>query len=154
MKYEKEYNQSKEIKENFIILLKKNYGMKKISAQRRWYEIHREMKLKEIIKVKHYSRVNAIKYYNNSKNKKKLKNIVSKQIGTKKLIENYDKKIQEENKKDYSFHNDVDAIKPGMLKLLLLNDMKKYGKKLTNNFLKQHGFKFEEIEWLKINNKI
>ena len=43
---------------------------------------------------------------------------------------------------------------PGHMKLLMFDDMKKMGYKLTKEFLRQYGFTVPEINWLRINKKV
>lgn len=59
------------------------------------------------------------------------------------------KNLEEEN-----IFEESETNKPSRLKILMLDDMKKYNQKIDSNFLKKYGFTYEEINWLKENKYI
>lgn len=100
MKYQEEYNKTKNKKE-FIELVLKNYPkLKYVTANRRYYDYH-----KNKIDIKH-------KYPKDEK------------------------------------------IEPEMLKKLLIQDAKRFGYKITREFLQKYGFKPYEINWLEEHNEL
>ena len=49
--------------------------------------------------------------------------------------------------------SDVITIKPNHLKILMIQDMNRFGIKITKDILKKYGFKEEEMNWVIANEK-
>ena len=120
MKYEEEYKQSKD-RDNFIkILLKKYKQIKPATALRRYYDLR-----KEFGKVTK----SVIKKEEITKSVSIPTNIVRKHF--------------------IKMEGEVPPSKPSHMKILMLQEMLERNYILTNDFLKRHGFKSEEINWIK-----
>jgi len=63
-------------------------------------------------------------------------------------IGNANIKIEQKSIKPVEVYVDTDSKMPDIIKMQTLNDMKRYGYKLTKLFLRKHGFSEYEINWV------
>ena len=132
MKYDKEYLATKNKKQFVQLVLKKYPHLKKASVTRRYYDVRK--KFTKTTKTPIKPRI--------KKNKKPVK-----------IIKIYVKPPTTKNKKIDVIQLDETA-KPNNYKLILLQDMKIYQKKINKQYLMKYGFTIDEINWLIKNGEI
>jgi predicted nucleotidyltransferase len=126
MKYESEFRATKN-KQEFIAVVSKQYPNVKISTiDRAWYKCRTKINLAIISN-----------------------NITPTTISTN-IINNTSTHIEI----DYLKPKEEERvpIKPTQAKMILLEDMIKFKKKITRDYLLKFGFDYYELEWLEVNN--
>ena len=139
MKYREDYEKVKGDKEKFIFLIKKKYNTKQKTAERRFYDIRKVIKVeydKKRQKRNSKKRTERQRWTRFREKTKHLPLVIREPISQKRL--EYPAQLKQ---------------KPNILKVREFEDMRKHKQTIKRSELKRYGFKEMEINWLEDNYK-